>query len=167
MKPSHLFPRFTLVCMAGIAAIGILTAFKKGDTAYSKKIDTPLLAEPKPLAATSAKVAFAEKLAVDEVRGSWLHVSTKDASGWIFQGNVTETKPSAAPSAGITSVSADSTDTVAAARPLTEAAEGYSERHSDGKAKADVEWVDAQSAMATEELIVAYMRENEKGEYQK
>jgi hypothetical protein len=153
--------------MIGVAVIAMLTAFKKGDTAYSKKVDTPLLAEPKPLAAASAKVGFAEKLEVDEVRGSWLHVSAKNAAGWIFQGNVSESKPTAAPSAGITTVSADSTDTVAAARPLTEAAEGYSGRHGDGNAKTDVEWVDALSAMATEELVVAYMRENEKGEYQK
>lgn len=145
----------------------MLSAFKKGDSAYSKKIDTPLLTEPKPLAATSAKVGFAVKLDIDEVRGPWLHVTTKDANGWIFQGNVTETKPTAAPSAGLTTVSADSTDTVAAARPLAEAAEGYSSRHGDGKAKEDVEWVDAQSAETTEDEVVAYLRDNEKGEYQK
>jgi SH3-like domain-containing protein len=77
--------------MIGVAVIAMLTAFKKGDTAYSKKVETPLLAEPKPLAAASAKVGFAEKLEVDEVRGSWLHVSAKNAAGWIFQGNVWNT----------------------------------------------------------------------------
>jgi hypothetical protein len=63
--------------MIGVAVIAMLTAFKKGDTAYSKKVDTPLLAEPKPLAAASAKVgcgviASAKKRSVNPRQLCWL-----------------------------------------------------------------------------------------------
>jgi hypothetical protein len=167
MKPTHVTLRIVLGSLMGAGAIAMLTAFKKGDTVYAKKITTPLLAEPRPLAAASTQVDFGVALAVEEVTGSWLRVTASDASGWVFAGNVADEKPSRVPSAGLTQVSADSTDTTAAARPLAVAAEGYSARHDGAEAQAGVEWLDAQSAAIAEDEIVAYMRENEKGEYRK
>lgn len=167
MKSSHAPLRIVLASLLGCGAIAMLAAFKKGDTVYAKKITTPLLAEPRPLATAAGNVDFGVALKVDEVSGPWLRVTTREASGWVFEGNVAEEKPSRAPSAGLTKVTADSTDTVAAARPLTEAAEGYSSRHNGAQARADVAWVDAQAAGIPDDEVVAYMRDNDKGEYRK
>jgi len=167
MNPRSAPVRIALASLLGLGAIALLTAFKKGDTVYTKKIETVLRADPRPLAAASATVAFGTGLEVQDATGPWLKVAAADASGWIFEGNVAGEKPVEAPSAGLTKVSADSTDTTAAARPLTEAGEAYASRHDSAAARADVEWVDAQSAVISEEDVVAYLRENQKGEYRK
>lgn len=165
MKTGHPMLRSALAGLIGLGLLTLSTAFKAGDTAYSKRIDTPLLADPKPLAATAGKVGFAAALKVREVRGAWLHVQAKDGSGWVFEGNVSDDKPTLTPTAKLTAVTADSTDTTAAARPLTEAAEGYATRHAEAKDKADVEWIDATSAGIPDDEIVVFMRDNKKGEY--
>jgi hypothetical protein len=167
MKPRSAPVRIALAGLLGLGAIALLTAFKKGDTVYAKKIETVLRADPRPLGAASAKVTFGTALNVQDVTGPWLQVRAADASGWIFEGNVAGEKPAQAPSAGLTKISADSTDTTAAARPLSEAGEAYASRHDSTAARADVEWVDAQSAAISEEDLVAYLRDNEKGEYRK
>jgi hypothetical protein len=151
-----------LVCLA--ASIGS-AALKKGDTVFSKRNETNLLTEPKPLAPAAAKVGFAEPLKIEEVSGSWLRVKAGKGEGWVFVGNTAESKPSHAPPAGLTTVAASETNTVAAARPLAPAAEGFAERHSAGEAKADVEWLDATAAKLPESAIVSYLKDNGKGEF--
>jgi len=165
MKSRDRTPRFVIAGLIGLGLITLFTAFKEGDTVWSKRIETPLLGEPKPLASAAAKVGFATPLKVREVRATWLRVEAGDVSGWLFEGSVAGEKPTLAPAAGLTQVTADSTDTAAAARPLTEAADGYASRHSDAKDRSDVEWVDATAAGIPDDEIVAYMRENAKGEY--
>src|SRR5687768_9389980 len=72
----------------------VLAALAVGGTAYTKRPETVLLEEPKPLAATKARVAYAQALKIEEVRGSWLRVNDGKASGWVFAGNLAEEKPS-------------------------------------------------------------------------
>lgn len=161
--------RFPRRCAAAtIAALALLAgvaAYEKGGTAFSKRNETTLLAEPKPLAAVAGKTGFAESLKIEEVRGSWLRVKAAKAAGWVFTGNVAEEKPTLPPPAGLTTVSASETDTVAAARPLAPAAEGFASRHDAAKAKADVEWIDAESTKVKGEDVETWLRDNKKGEY--
>jgi hypothetical protein len=155
----------TLAPFAGADELG------KGDKVWSKNVETALLAEPSPLAATQATVGFAEKLSVKEVQGKWLRVKGDDATGdevegWVFSGNVAAEKPKLPPAAGFTTVEASETNTVAAARPLTPAAEQYAQNQGAGDARADVTWLDAESALVTQQDLTTYMTANNKGEYQ-
>ena len=43
---------------------------------------------------------FAHKFTVKEVKGKWLRVSDGSAKGWIFLGNLTDTKPTVVAVAG-------------------------------------------------------------------
>jgi len=150
----------TLVPLAGAAE------FSTGDKVWSKNVETALLAEPSPLAAAQATVGFAEKLSVKETQGKWLRVKGDDAEGWVFSGNVAGEKPKLPPSAGFTTVEASETNTIAAARPLTPAAEQYAQNQGAGDAQADVTWLDTESATVTRQDLKTYMIENKKGEYQ-
>ncbi len=148
-----------LALLAGVAA------YEKGDTAFSKRNETNLLAEPKPLAEATGSVGFAESLKIEEVRGPWLRVKSKKAAGWVFQGNVATDKPTLAPAAGLTTVSASETDTVAAGRGIAPAAEAFAERHGAGAAQADLEWLDAASDKVDGEAVETFLRDNQLGEY--
>jgi hypothetical protein len=170
MKPTMKSLGQITSCMVLVAASGMLAsshaAFEKGDKVWSKHVETALLAEPRPLAASVATVGFAEKLKVKAVQGVWLNVKGDQAEGWIFQGNVAGEKPELAPSVGLTQVAAAGTDTVAAARPLAPAAQGYAERHGASDAQAGIDWVDAQAALLSNADRVAWMSEHQLGEYQ-
>lgn len=164
---SRTFPRRLGVALLACAAATVApAALQKGGTAYSKRNETKLLAEPKPLATAVGKAAFAEPLKVLEVRGAWLNVKGKAATGWVFQGNLAEEKPSLAPPAGLTSVEANDTTTSAAARPLAPVANGFADRQGAGKARADVEWVEQQAAKVGPAAVNEYLRANKKGEFQ-
>ena len=149
-----------------LAAATTAGAVEAGGTVYSKRNETTLLTEPKPLAAAAGKAGFAEPLKVTEVRGRWFNVKGKTAAGWVFAGNVAEEKPKLAPAAGLTSIEASDTNTAAAARPLTEAGNDFAARHAGPQSRADVEWVDAQSGKIPGSAVVAYMKANKKGEFQ-
>jgi len=166
MKSTWRFPGWTLALILGGLVTFNATAIEKGDKVFGKHVETSLLAEPKPLAATVASVSFGEKLKVKEVQGAWLKVKGGNAEGWVFQGNVASEKPEIAPSAGMTRIAAAQTDTVAAARPLAPAAQGYAARHGEAGAQADIDWVDQQAAMLRREEVVAWMSEHKLGEYQ-
>jgi len=140
--------------------------FKTGERVWSKHLTTNLLTEPRPLAAVKTTVGFAEKLAIREVQGSWLRVKSKSAEGWIFQGNVAEQKPEIAPAAGLTQIDASATNTVAAARPLTPAANDYAARRGQQSSQADIDWIDQQALLLTADAVLAWMSANQKGEYQ-
>ena len=165
MKSSSL-RRGASVALICVCAIACIAALEKGGKAFSKRNETPLLTEPSPLATPAGNVGFAEELAIEEVRGRWLRVKGKKISGWIFDGNVADEKPSQAPPAGLTTVSASDTDTVAAARPLDQAAKDYASRVGAGTASADLEWLDALASNLKAADVDAYLRENKKGEFQ-
>ncbi len=174
MKPIRRFLPWTLAFLLGGLLAFSATAFEKGDKVWSKHYETALLAEPKPLAATVATVGFGVKHKVKEVQGMWLHIKADSvkgggkerAEGWVFQGNIASEKPAIAPSAGMTQLAAAATDTVAAARPLAPAAQSYAERHGESDALADIDWVDQQAALLRREEVLAWMSEQQLGEYQ-
>ncbi len=165
MKPTWQFPVWILALALGGLVAFSASAFQKGDKVWSKHHETALLAEPRPLAATVATVGFGEKLAVKEVQGVWLKIKGSRAEGWVFQGNVASEKPKTAPSVGMTQIAAAQTDTVAAARPLAPAAQGYAARHGEADAQADIDWVDQQATLLSREEVVAWMSEQQLGEY--
>jgi len=171
MKPtSDFIAPFRWVVLLVLACLTALPAhsaeFKKGQKVWSKNYETPLRAEPGPLAEVSARVGFAEKLSVRKVQGTWIQVKSGDAEGWVFQGNVADEKPSMAPGAGWSTIDASQTDTVAAARPLEPAAKGYAQRHGATDAEADIDWLDARVAIITEQDLEAAMSAEKLGEYQ-
>ncbi|HLF30935.1 MAG TPA: SH3 domain-containing protein [Xanthomonadales bacterium] len=156
----------TFILACGLALPASPAEFKQGGKAWSKHHETSLLAEPGPLAPVVSTVGFAEKLKVREIQGAWLRVKSDEGEGWVFQGNLASEKPSLAPGAGFTTVDAARTDTVAAARPLAPAAQGYAERHGATDAQADIDWTDAEASKLTPQDMVAYMSSEQKGEYQ-
>ncbi len=165
-KPVRFPVLYALIALAcAIAAPPGYAEFSKGDKVWSKHLETALLAEPSPLAASGAVVGFAEKLTIKEIRGAWLRVKADDVAGWVFSGNVATDKPKLAPAAGFTTLDASQTNTVAAARPLTPAAEQYAQNLGAGDAQADIDWLDAESAALTQLDLTSYMSENRKGEY--
>ena len=155
---------FILACLVSWPANS--AELKKGKKVWSKHYETVLLTEPRPLAPASATVGFAEKLSIREVQGTWLRVKSGKAKGWVFQGNVATEKPSHAPGAGFTTVDASQTDTVAAARPLSPAAEGYAERRGAEDAQADINWLDVQADTITQDELIVFMQVEQLGEYQ-
>jgi hypothetical protein len=167
MKPNRIQVWSCIIALTCIIAFPANSAeFKKGNKVWSKHYETPLLSEPSPLAAVLLTVGFAEKLSVRETKGKWLRVKSDNGAGWVFSGNIATEKPSVAPGAGLTTLDASQTDTVAAARPLTPAAEEYAERHDATDAQADIDWLDAEASTVTEPEVIAYMVANQKGEYQ-
>lgn len=99
------------------------------------------------------KADFAEPLSVLEVRGAWLQVKGRKATGWVFEGNLASEKPTRAPAATLTSIDASKTNTVAAARPLSDAGTAYASRHSAANAGADLDWLEAQAAKVKAEDV--------------
>ena len=167
MKPFHclkLTLTFTLACLVSWPASS--AELKKGKKVWSKHHETVLLTEPRPLAPASATVGFATKLSIREVQGTWLRVKSDKAKGWVFQGNVATEKPSHAPAAGFTTIDASQTNTVAAARPLSPAAEDYAERRGAEDAHADINWLDMQADIITQDELIVFMEVEQLGEYQ-
>jgi SH3-like domain-containing protein len=142
-----------------------LLAYDVGDRAYTKKLETNLLEEPKALAHPVVKLSFAVKLNVEQVNGAWLLVSAGDNRGWVFAGNVTAEKPSKDRKTDFLPSSASATTTSIAARPLDEVAKNYGDQKGLGEAKADVEWVEQQSAQVNDAAVTAYLQTKKLGEY--
>ena len=141
-------------------------AFTSGSTAYTKRYETSLLAEPSPLAAVNGKVRFASKLKVKEVRGAWLRVSDGSTTGWVFTGNLAEAKPEENAGADKLGLSASTTTATAAARPLTPAASDYADRRNLGNARSDLNWLNQQCHAVTNADVEKFLQEKKKGEYQ-
>ena len=165
MKPSpasRLWLAAFLLATAGSAG----AALAAGAAAYTKRFKTTLLAEPSPLAKPAGELPLGRKVAVREVRGNWLRVSDGPAAGWVFAGNLSETKP--AENKGLDGVPLMASDTTAtaAARPLTPAAEDYAVRQNLVGARDDLNWLLEQSRGVTPEDVEAFLRTQKKGEYQ-
>jgi hypothetical protein len=129
-------------------------------------METRLLAEPKPLAETTARIGYARKLQVEEVRGVWLRVSDGAKSGWVFAGNLAEQKPEENRGLAGLPVAASETTATAAARPLAPAAVDYAARRGLAQARSDVEWLEQTGAGITAADVQAYMQAQKKGEFQ-
>jgi len=149
-----------------LAAVSVEAALAAGGLAYTKRFKTILLAEPSPLAAPAGELDPGRKLAVNEVRGRWLRVSDGPATGWVFSGNVAETKPEEAKGADGLPLAASQTTATAAARPLTPAAAEYATRRNLEDAREDLAWLLEECKAFTPEEVAAFMQAQKKGEYQ-
>ncbi len=154
------------VLLAGLLAASALLAFEAGGTAYTKRAETTLLAEPKPLAAAAGKLALGRKVKIDQVQGAWLHVSDGPVSGWVFHGNLSETKPAEGKGLDLGPLLASKTTATAAARPLTDATIEYAKEKNLGDAQGDLEWVVTEAKAVTPEDVDAFLAEHKRGEYQ-
>ncbi len=154
-----------LIFCAALAAAPVL-AYSPGGAAYTKRVDTTLLAEPSPLAQAVSHVGFAQKLSVDEVKGVWLRVRGGKASGWVFAGNVAEQKPSENKGADGLPIEAAETSATAAARPLAPAANDFAQRKGLGQARADLDWLVAFGNKIKADDVRSFMQEHKKGEFQ-
>ncbi len=161
-------PSLLLAAGAALAAAaGLLAAHAVGGFAFAKRADTPLRAEPGPLASPTATLKLGTRLKVEEVRGNWLRVSgAPSAAGWIFAGNVAATAPDENSGLALVPLDAGATTATAAARPLAPAAEDYGRKRNLGKAKADLDWLTAPGAGVTHADVTAYLQAHRKGEYQ-
>lgn len=148
------------------AGVPLAAALSAGGTAYTKNRETKLLAEPAPLAAVTGKVAFGRPLKIAESKGAWLRVSDGPAAGWVFAGNLSETRPAEGKGLDGLGLSASTTTATAAARPLTPAAEDYAARHNLTNARDDLNWLLARCHALTPAEVEAFLKEHRKGEYQ-
>ncbi|MBP6506821.1 MAG: SH3 domain-containing protein [Opitutaceae bacterium] len=158
---------------AGLILLGVLlgshaalATLAVGGTAYTKRIETVVRAEPRALAAAAGKLGYARKLKVLETRDGWLRVSDGAVTGWVFAGNLSDTKPAEGKGTDGLGFSASQTTATAAARPLAPAAVDYAESRNLGEARADLDWLTAQSFRVTNEEVEAYLQAQKKGEYQ-
>jgi hypothetical protein len=160
-------PKFLIAAAVTLASAAIVSAaFTVGGTAYTKRVETALLSEPRMLASPVSRLPYAAKLKVEETKGPWLRVSDGRNSGWIFGGNLAEAKPSETRGLDGLPVAASETNATAAARPLTEASQDYSQRHGLGNAASDLTWLNEQRTKISDEDVQAFLRSQKKGEFQ-
>jgi len=155
-----------LLLIAALLAAPADAAFAPGGVAYTKRVSTALLAEPAPLAQPVARVGYARKLSIEEVRGLWVRVSDGGEKGWVFAGNLAEQKPAENRGLNGLPVTASETTATAAARPLAPAAVNYADRRGLGQARNDVEWLERTSGAITVDDVQAYKQAQKKGEFQ-
>ena len=158
--------RTCLILLLGLAATVAAFAYKVGDEAYTKRLETILRTEPRALAEESARLGHARKVKVEEVRGSWLLVSERRIRGWVFAGNLSDTKPADPKGTDGLGLAASKTTATAAARPLTPAAANYAKSKNLLQAGDDLDWLLAQCAQLTPADLDAFLQEHRKGEYQ-
>jgi hypothetical protein len=166
MKALPLLSRGLVVALGLASTTALLAALAVGGTAYSKRFKTTLLTEPSPLAAPAGEVSFARKLNIKEVRGRWLRVADGSTKGWVFSGNVSDTKPEEVKGLDGLPVAASQTTATAAARPLTPAATDYANRRNLNEARADLDWLNTQCHAMTDAEVQHFLQEKKKGEFQ-
>lgn len=152
-----------LTCATAPAVM--LAAFAVNGVAFTKRPETALLAEPQPLAESTARLEYAQELKIQEVKGPWLRVTDGKTSGWVFAGNLAEEKPSDVRGLDGLPLAASETTATTAARPLIPAAEEYSTRRGLAKAAEDLTWLTHQHAAITPADVKAFLQEQKKGEF--
>ena len=152
--------------LAALATASALFAYEAGGFAYTKRVETKLLAEPKPLAEAAGTLPFGRQVKIEEVQGAWLRVSEADTAGWVFKGNLATTKPEETKGLDGLGLSASQTSATAAARGLSTIVSEYATARSLATAQGDLEWVIAECATLTDEEVDAYLQAQKKGEYQ-
>jgi hypothetical protein len=162
--PTPLARRWLLPALAA-ALVLLQGSFVAGGTAYTKRLETPLLSEPRPLAPAAAKVGYSRPVRIEKLQDNWLYVSDGAAKGWVFAGNLTETKPESGKGLDGLPLSASRTTAAAAARPLTPEGEQYAQRHNLASARADLNWLLQQSKALKDDEVTAWLQEQKRGEY--
>lgn len=153
--------------LALATAVTLPAALVVGGIAFTKRLETRLLAEPNPLAAVSAKVGYDRQLTVEEARGAWLRVREGASAGWVFSGNVSVTRPVAGTGTAGLGLSASETTATAATRGLmSEAATAYATRRNLPAARDDLAWLLEQGGAITEAEVEKFLQEQKRGEYQ-
>lgn len=155
-----------LFAVGSLTAAAAFGAFTRGGQAFTKRVETILRAEPRSLAEPTGKVGYARAVKIEEVRGAWLRVSEGGQSGWVFQGNLAEEKPSEVRGLDGLPLEASRTTATAAARPLAPAAKEYAERKGATDASGDLSWLAEQSSAVTGEDVQAFLEAEKKGEFQ-
>lgn len=165
MKPK--IPIWLPLAAGLLATAAVLqAALVAGGVVYSKRYETSLLSEPQPMAKAAAKLSLGRKLKVEEVRGVWLRVSDGPTAGWVFSGNVSETKPAEIKGLDGLPIAASKTTATAAARPLAPAATDYAGRRNLTNATGDLDWLLKECHAITSEDVEKFLQEKKKGEYQ-
>jgi hypothetical protein len=159
-------PTLAAALLAALFTASALFAYEAGGFAYTKRVETKVLAEPKPLAEATGQIAFGKKVAIEEVQGSWLRISEGSVSGWVFAGNLTGTKPAEGQGLDGIPILASKTTATAAARPLDDAVVQYAEQRNLGNASNDLQWMIATCNEITPGDVEQFMQEKKKGEYQ-
>lgn len=165
MKTPTSVPRWWLPAGLLVAAASVEAGLLAGGFAYTKRIETTLLAEPRPLAASVGKLGYARKVKIDQAQGAWLHVSDGPAAGWVFAGNLAENKPAEGKGADGLGLTASETSATAAARPLTPDAEEYAERRNLANAREDLAWLLAEAEKVTPADVEKFLQDQKKGEF--
>jgi hypothetical protein len=147
------------------AAASVQAALVIGGTAYSKRFETKLLAEPSPLAAVATKIGLGLKLDILETKGAWLRVKAPTGAGWVFSGNVSETKLEEVTGTGDTVVTANRTTATAAVRGLSDVGTKYAARRNLHSAQEDMDWMLDQSDHVTPADVEKFLQDQKKGEY--
>jgi hypothetical protein len=154
------------VLLAALICATALLAYEAGSFAYTKRFETKLLAEPKPLAEATGKLALGRKVKIEEAKGSWVRISDGATAGWVFAGNLAETKPAEIKGLDGLPVAASQTTATAAARGLSPTAIEYATSHNLGAAQADFDWMIETCSAFTPEEVDTFMQEKKKGEFQ-
>ncbi len=113
----------------------------------------------------AAKLGYGKTCAIDGGQGPWLYGREAGGTGWVFAGNVSETKSEEGKGLDLP-LAASETSATAAARPLTPAASDYAKSRKLTNARADLEWLLSSCAALTSEEVDAFLQEQKKGEYQ-
>lgn len=154
-----------LLALAGAATVQ--AALVNGGTAFTKRFETNLLADPNPLAAVAARLTqVGIELHIQEVKGPWVRVRAASGSGWVYGGNVAEKKPDEVVNSNGPVVVASKTTATAAARGLSDVADGYATRRNLGQARNDLNWLEQQGGSVSRDDVDQFLREQKKGEYQ-
>ncbi len=165
MKP-RLHSRLWLATALLLTTLASSAAMVVGGIVYCKRYETNLLSEPKPLSKATARLPLGRKLKVEEVRGIWLRVNDGKKTGWVFNGNISETKPAEVTSLEGEPVSASQTTATAAARPIAPAAVEYASRHHLNSNTSDLDWLLDTCHTISRADVDAYLQKQKKGEFQ-
>jgi hypothetical protein len=152
--------------LAALLGSTALLAYEAGGFAFTKRFETKLLAEPKPLAEASGKLALGRKVKIEEVKGPWVRISDGPTAGWVFSGNLAATAPAESKGLDGLPVAASQTTATAAARGLAPAAAEYAARRNLTTAHDDLAWLFTECEAYTPEEVEAFLQEKKKGEFQ-
>ena len=158
--------KFFLLTIGFCLCATLLLAFEKGKAAYTKRSETALLEEPKPLAKSLATLPLGAAVNIVELGGHWAKVSRDKDTGWIYLGNLGEQKPAQDHSIEGLPTSASETTASIAARPLDKVAKDYASQKGLYEAAADVTWLEQQTGALDEAAVIAYLKAQKKGEFQ-
>jgi len=158
--------KFTALLFAGLLCATLGGGFEAGNTVFTKRYETDLLAGPQPLAGTVATLPIATGVKIISLQGKWANVSATNGTGWIYLGNLSGEKPAEDHSINGLQTSASATTASVAARPLDNVTAQYVRQEGLGQAADDLKWLQGQSDAIGKATVVSYLKDGRKGEYQ-